>query len=208
MRDKKQSVTRTIAECAMFVALAGILSVFPRIPFLYGGEITICSMLPIVLASYRHGIKWGLLSGLVFVPVRIILTGFYVAGPSFLTILFGVLFDYVLAFTVLGLGGLFREKFKRRGTELAMGGLVVLSLRFVSHIISGVLVWGEWAQDFFENAGAFGQWILSNTSGGWLVLIYSISYNGLYMIPEMIITFIVSLAISKFALFGLKNQNS
>ncbi len=197
MQTKKKVNTRVLVECAMLVALSCVLSLFPKFKFLpYGGSITFCSMLPIVLISYRRGVKWGLLSGLVFALFQM-MTGFTSAG----SIIVVVLFDYLVAFTVLGLGGLFRGKCKKPASELVLGSIVAIALRYLSHIISGYWVWADYAEWFFGEAGSFGQSVLSSMSGNGLALFYSVVYNGTYLIPELIITAIVSALISKYALF-------
>ena len=72
-----------LTRCALLVAIAAVLSVFPKFEFLpYGGSITICSMLPIVLISYIYGLKWGFLSAFVFSLIQIF-TGFSAAGAAY-----------------------------------------------------------------------------------------------------------------------------
>lgn len=208
MHPKKQSTTRILVECALLVAVASVLCIFPKFKFLpFGGSITICSMLPIVLISYRRGFKWGLLAGLAFAGIQM-LTGFEAAGFSVFSILMIVLFDYVVAFTVLGLGGVFRNKLKKPGAELALGSVVVLLLRYLCHVISGYFVWGEYAGWFFGEAGTFGQSVLEHISGNTLAFVYSLVYNATYMLPEMIITGIVALLIGRFALYGIEQQSA
>ena len=58
--------TRRLTESAMLIALAVVLEILGKTlipPMPFGGQLTIVSMLPIVLISYRHGVKWGLVSG-------------------------------------------------------------------------------------------------------------------------------------------------
>lgn len=204
MTQTKSSNTRILVECAMLVAVASVLCIFPKFSFLpYGGSITVCSMLPIILISYRRGLKWGLLSGVVFSLVQM-LTGLKTAGFSLFAIVMVVLFDYILAFTLLGLGGMFRGKFNSVAKELALGSFVVLMIRFACHVISGYFVWGEYAEWFFSQAGDWGANVLARVSGNALALLYSVVYNATYMVPEIIITVIVAVLISKFALFGIE----
>ena len=197
------SKTRVLVECAMLVALACVLSVFPKFDILpYGGSITFCSMLPIILVSYRQGRKWGLLSGLVFAVFQI-LTGFVAAGLSGLAVAVEIVFDYLLAFTVLGVGGLFRGKFGKPAKELVLGSVVAISLRFLCHFIAGFLVWGEYAEWFFGQLGGFGQQVLGGMSGLGLAMFYSLCYNLTYILPEMIITCIVAAVLSRYALVSM-----
>lgn len=76
--------------------------------------------------------------------------------------------------------------------------IVALSLRYLAHIISGYIFFGTWAEWFFSQDGfALGAKILEKFSGQGLALLYSVIYNGLYMIPEIIITAIVALIIGR-----------
>lgn len=81
-----------------------------------------------------------------------------------------ILLDFIAAFVVLGLGGVFRDKIKGQGAALAMGSLVACLLRYLCHVIAGCTVW----------AG-----VSVPTAGG---LIYSLGYNATYMIPETVLT--------------------
>ncbi|MDO4566179.1 MAG: energy-coupled thiamine transporter ThiT [Oscillospiraceae bacterium] len=204
--SKRNETLRIIVECAMLVALSCVLSIFPKFKFLpYGGSITVCSMLPVILISYRRGLKWGLLSGLVFALFQM-MTGFSSAGFSAFAIAMVVLFDYLIAFTLVGLGGLFRGKLAKSSSELALGSLLALGLRYLSHVVSGYFVWGEYAEWFFSEAGEFGAGVLEGFSGNALALIYSLIYNASYMLPEMLITALVAALISKYALYNLKTE--
>ena len=208
MEQKKKINLKVLTECAMLVALSCVLSIFPKFKFLaYGGSITFCSMLPIILISYRRGIKWGLLSGLVLAIFQM-LTGFSAAGINLFSVFMIVIFDYLAAFTVLGFGGMFKGKFNNVGKELALGSLAVLLLRLLSYIISGFFVWGEYAEWFFEQMGELGQTIIANVHGNLFPLLYSVVYNASYMIPEIIITVVVSLLFSKYALINIKNEGT
>ena len=194
MKNKKLHV---LVTCALLLAVSSVLAVFPKFKFLAnGGSITFCSMLPIIVISYVFGVKWGLLSSFAFSLIQLI-TGFSGSGLGPVAFVVELLFDYLVAFTVLGLGGLFRKGNSPK-RDLALGALLATFLRFLSHLISGVVVWGEYAGWFFENMGDFGASILEKFSGGLLVFLYSLIYNGSYMIPEMIITTVAAALIAPF----------
>jgi len=194
MKNKK---LQTLVTCALLLAVSAVLSVFPKFKFLAnGGSITFCSMLPIIVISYIYGLRWGLLSGFAFSLIQLI-TGFSGSGMGPVAFVVELLFDYIVAFTVLGLGGLFRaDSNPKKG--LALGALTATGLRFLSHLISGIVVWGEYAGWFFENMGDFGASIMEKFNGGALVFLYSLIYNGSYMIPEMIITTIAAVLIAPY----------
>lgn len=207
---KKEQVLRMV-ESALLLALGVILElvsrIIPGLPF--GGQITIVSMLPIVLISYRHGVRWGLLSGFAYSVLQMAL-GWNTVSAAFQPGTFGegvlvfnailmLLLDYVLAYTLLGLGGIFRNKIKSPGVSLMCGSLVALSLRYVAHIISGYVLYAGWAEWFFTQDGfpAWGAQLVQDLSPQALGLFYSIFYNGMYMLPEIILTGIAALLIAR-----------
>ena len=59
---QKTSKTRILVECALMIALAVVLDILPLPKWPNGGSVSV-SMVPIVFLSYRHGTKWGLVTG-------------------------------------------------------------------------------------------------------------------------------------------------
>ena len=106
--------TRILAECAVMVAVSAVLMQVKLFSMPYGGSVTLCSMLPIVLISFRNGPRWGLLTGLVLAVLEM-LTGWYAPPAGTFLAYFGmILLDYVLAFTLLGTASVFGKPFKNR----------------------------------------------------------------------------------------------
>ena len=109
--------------------------------------------------------------------------------------------DYILAYTALGLGGVFRNKFENKGLALCLGSIVALAVCYAFHVLSGFIFYGAWAEWFFTDTEiaslAVSEWIMSTFSGNGLSLLYSVVYNGCYMIPEIIITAACAFPISK-----------
>lgn len=167
--------TKALLESTILVALGVILSMIKIIDLPYGGSVTIASMLPVVIIAYRHGLGYGFASGLAYAIVQQLLglnTLSYVT--TWQSILAVVLLDYIIAFLVCGLGGVFRRTIKHQATSLMLGSMLVCVLRYVCHVISGATVW----------AG-----ISIPTSAA---LIYSFIYNATYMLPETIISVLVA----------------
>ena len=185
---EKKSKTTILVECAILVAAACVLSFFKIKPVPFGGSITIGSMVPIVLISYRRGLKWGFLSALVFSIFRFIIGFSGIGTMSVATTLLSIFLDYIAAFTVLGISGLFKNKFRHPANEIALGALIAMLLRYICHIISGYLFFSEYAEWFFGEAGGFGEAVLSRFSGTGLSIIYSVVYNATFMLPEIAIT--------------------
>ena len=204
--------TKRLTESAMLLAVAIVLELvskmfIPEMPF--GGQITLVSMLPVVLISYRHGVKWGLVSGVTYALIEMAIgaktvaaafqPGYFGDGVMLLNAFVMCLLDYLVAFTVLGLGGCFRNRIQNRGAALLCGSLVALGARYVAHIASGYILFAGWAEWFFTQDGfpAWGASLVVSLSPNALGLVYSVVYNGMYMIPEMIITGAVSLLLVK-----------
>lgn len=204
--------TKRITESAMLIAVAIVLELISKL-FIpeqtFGGQITIVSMLPIVLISYRHGMKWGLVASFTYALLEMAL-GAKTVGAAFLPGFFGdgamignaiimCLLDYILAYTMLALGGLFRNSIQNPGVSLMCGSLVALGARFAAHIFSGYILFASWAEWYFTQDGfpAWGAELVASVSPGALGWIYSVVYNGMYMVPEMIFTAAAALILAR-----------
>lgn len=177
---KTYSKTRTLVECALMIALGTVLANIKIYELPNGGSVTLFSMLPFILISFRHGVKWGLFTGFVNSLLQMLL-GFYApAAPGLLPLVGMILLDYVLAFTLLGLAGAFAKPFRNRLVGVAVGTAAVCLIRYLCSFLSGVLIWG-------------------NLSEGLPAWVYSLGYNGSYMIPETILTTAAAVLICKAA---------
>ena len=173
MKNKK---TQLLVEGAMMVALATVLSFLKIVQFPWGGSITILSMLPIVVFSLRYGAKKGLAVSFVYSAIQlgqgILLEGLLGWGLTPTALVACILLDYIAAFSVLCLSGLFGNK---KWSAVIGGVVLALCLRFAFHYVSGVAI--------FHSFGEL--WDGFSTENTWL---YSLLYNGAYMLPEMIFT--------------------
>ncbi len=168
--SKNTRVLRLV-EGALLLAVATVLSMVKLLDLPYGGSVTACSALPVLLIGYRHGTKFGLFSACVYALLQLLLgtsTLSYFSTP--LSIAAVIVLDYVLAFAVLGLGGVFRRAGRDQSAALASGALLVCVLRYVCHVISGCTVWA-------------GLSIPDEAA-----LVYSLAYNATYMLPETLVT--------------------
>ena len=167
-----------ITLSAIFVALATALSLIKIFKMPLGGSVTLLSMLPIVMLSCMLGVKWGLGGAFAYSLLQlflgIALDGLLGWGLTPIMLIGTILFDYIFAFTALGLAGIFRKK----GTlGITVGIVLSMFLRFISHFISGYVIFKNLEQ--FEVFGS----VFTNRP-----ILYSICYNGLYMLPEIVIT--------------------
>jgi len=201
-----------LVESAVMIALAAVLelvskSIIPEMTF--GGQITIVSMLPVVLVAWKYGVGKGLVTGFIYSLVQMVMGASTISKMilptsdeyigSLLNIVLMFTLDYLLAYTVLGLSAMYRKTIKKDYVSLALGAFTVLLLRYICHITSGYILFGAWAEWFFTQEGfySWGQTIMNTYTGNALSLVYSIVYNGFYMIPEIIITTIVATVIGK-----------
>ena len=204
--------TKRLTESAMLLSLALVLEVVSKMcipPMPFGGQVTLVSMLPVVLISYRHGVRRGLIAGLCYGFIEMALgggtvtaafqPGYFGDGAMLGRALIMVVLDYVLAFTALGLGGCVRDLIHRPGPGLMMAGIVSLTCRYFVHVLSGYILFGGWAAWFFSQDGfpAWGAALVDSLSPKVLALAYSVIYNGMYMVPEIVLTAAVALLISR-----------
>lgn len=151
------------------------------------------SMLPIIVIGYHYGAKWGILSGFAYGLIQLILGIGDLKGLEIYAVIGSIVFDFIVAFSVLGLGGMFKGKIKNSTVAFSLGALVCCFLRLVSHFISGVLFFGSFAEWYFSQEGFdAGLKILEKFSGFGLAVIYSAVYNISYMLPEIIFTVIAA----------------
>ena len=198
-----QKKTKRLTESAMLLAMAIVLELvskmfIPEMPF--GGQVTLVSMLPITLISYRHGLRWGLVAGLGYALLEMVIgaktvaaafqPGYFGDGTLIVKALTMCLLDYLAAFTALGLGGIFRDRIRNPGAALCAGSVVALGARYGFHVLSGWILFSGWAEWFFTQEGfpAWGAALVRMLSPGALGFVYSLVYNGMYMIPEIILT--------------------
>lgn len=175
MLTAKRNYVRILVECAIMLALSFALS-FIGFEMPMGGKVTPASMLPLFLVAIHLGVSSTLITTALYSLLQIWQA--YLAGNVFvycedgITLALCVIFDYVLPFTVpFIITALLAKLWKKTGKEffIYVGMVIGLTVRFVSHFISGVLIWGQWAED------------MSPT-------LYSFLYNGAFMLPELVIT--------------------
>lgn len=186
MATKSYSRTRTLVECALMIAVGTVLAQIKIFEMPFGGSVTLVSMLPFILVSFRHGVKWGLATGSVNSLLQMLL-GFYAPPAGTVAAFVGVvLLDYVLAFTLLGLAGVIAKPFKNHLLGVAAGTAAVCVIRFLCSFLSGALLWGSY-QESYEWARGMSVWL------------YSFIYNGSYMLPELLITTVCAVILCKAA---------
>ena len=171
----QSSTVRYLVEGALAVAIAFILSFIKIFELPYGGSISL-EMLPLVLISIRNGSKWGCIPSFAFSLLKLVLGFSNVLYCNTLIAQIGcILLDYVLAFSVLGLAGIFVDLLGKnnRFIGVILASAIAGCLQFVCNFLSGWLLWGSYAWE------------------GYSAPAYSFVYNGSYMLPNIIICTLV-----------------
>lgn len=165
-----------IAEGALMIALAFVVDMvtkaIPLMKWPAGGSVNL-SVIPIIFYSYRRGWKWGLLTAGVNSIFQIISGWYAPPAGTFGAFVLCILLDYVLAYSILGIAELVAKPFKYRLLGYGVGAAAVTLIRFVCSFLSGILIWGSYAPE------------------GQPVWLYSLVYNGGYMIPNAILATVV-----------------
>ena len=190
-RPRREKIVN-LALGGVLIAMGVALSFIKIFDLPYGGSITLCSMLPVMLFSYRAGIKWGLGAGLVFSVLELLFGLDALKGISGTTVIGSIFLDYLLAFTVLGLAGIFRGRMKNNPLSFSLGCFLAGMLRYLCSFLSGWILWSEYADVNFSP-------MLAGMSGQTLACFYSLLYNGSYMIPEVVLTSVAAFLIMQLA---------
>lgn len=171
----KRSKIIPYVEGAMIIAMAMILSMIKIYKLPWGGSVTLLSMLPISLYSIKYGIRKGLEISFIFSVLQFfqgISDGLFAWGLTPVMLASCIFLDYLLAYTVIGLSGIFRNK---GAFGWISGTVMAIILRFICHFISGAVI--------FKSFGKLWNGFSTDST-----LLYSFLYNGAYMLPELLFT--------------------
>ena len=163
--------TRKLTLSAVMIAMSAVLSMVKVYDLPLGGSITLLSMLPVCVIAICYGTGWGIFCSILYACLQIALDLGKLMGYGLTPAIWvgSLLFDYIIAFGALGFAGLFRRK---GAFGMCAGITISLLIRFMSHFISGAILFSAFAPK------------------GWNVYIYSLCYNGSYMLPELVFTLV------------------
>ncbi|MGE5506895.1 MAG: energy-coupled thiamine transporter ThiT [Chitinophagales bacterium] len=159
--------TRTITETGLALALAAVLHFVRIFEAPQGGSVSL-EMLPLFFLALRRGPSTGILAGVLFGFLNLLLKAYVVAPIQFLL-------DYPIAFGVLGVAGWFAAQRPDGQVKVTVAGALAgvglgSLLRLVAHVLSGVVYFASYAPK------------------GQNVWVYSLLYNAGYLVPEALIT--------------------
>lgn len=160
--EKNRMSTKQLIFCAASMALAFVTSYIKIFEMPWGGSVTLCSMLFIVMAANWYGVKTGVLVGLAYGILQ------FIQEPYVLSF-FQVCCDYVLAFAALGVAGFFARSPK----GLIKGYAAAVLARGAFHALGGYLYWMSYMPDNFPPS---------------LKGVYPIVYNYSFLLVEALIT--------------------
>ena len=165
--------TRRMTEIAILIALAVVIelafSFLPKLP--QGGRVSI-AMLPLFIIAWRHGFKWGVIGGAVYGILNLMFDGVLYHWASFFL-------DYTVAFGVIGFAAFAKKILGDNIVAFGAGIIIGSVLRFISHFISGFLLFGQYAEGAGFNS----------------IYLYSLSYNMTYVLPSMLFTLVIGVII-------------
>ena len=177
--DKKKLTTRQLVFCAVAIALAFVTSYLKIFKLPWGGSVTLCSMLFIVLIANWYGVSTGIMAGLAYGILQ------FIQEPYVLSF-FQVCCDYILAFAALGVAGFFAKS----SNGLIKGYIAAVLARGAFHALGGYLYWMSYMPENFPQA---------------LKSVYPIVYNYSFLLAEGVLTvIIISIPTVKKALAQIK----
>ena len=174
MNQTTHKPIRTLCEGALMIAMAEILSFLPLYRMPWGGSVDL-AMLPIFIFCVRWGFGPGMLVSCAHAILQTLFEGGIAIGWE------SILGDFLIAYAVLGLAGLFKGRF-------VIGAVVACAARFLVHYVVGATIWAEYMPETFFNMTMTTPWI------------YSALYNGAYMLPDTVLIVAVYFLLCKTSL--------
>ena len=184
----KNNTAKKITFSAIMIALSTVLSLITVFKLPLGGAITPFSMLPICLISIVFGVRFAVIPCVLYGAIQMMLGGVFGWGLSPVILIASIVLDYLFAFGILSLSGIFRKK---GYFGAVLGILVACTMRFICHFVSGFVLWSN-----MEQFTMFGNTFVSRP------VLYSLCYNGLFMLPETVLTCIGAAIIFKIPSFA------
>lgn len=169
--EKKDFDAKSITYAAICIAMSFALSFMRLARLPQGGSITPASLLPLMIYAYMFGVRKGIFAGFVYGLLQAFQDPTLLHPAQFLL-------DYALAFSWVGLAGLFAQRNSLRKypqVQFALGGILAGLGRFAMHFLSGTFAFGVFAPD------------------GTPAALYSFLYQAGYVLPDLAIAITVGI---------------
>ena len=140
-KDTGTFTTKSIAYAAICLALSFALSFLTLVKLPQGGSVTLVSLLPLMLYSQMFGIRRGVIVGFIYGLLQAIQTPYILHPGQFLL-------DYPIAFAMIGFASIFTQggiKGKKGILLFAAGSIFAVTMRYLSHFVSGVFAFSSYA---------------------------------------------------------------
>ncbi len=173
-------MTKKLTVSALMIALSAVLSFITIFRMPNGGSVTAASMVPVLAVGMLYGTRHGLIAAFAYALLQLAINFYAPPAQTFLTFALDILLDYLLAFGVLGLGGVLYRAWGKKAFLIPISGGVCCILRLICHVLSGFLIWRD------------------TLPQGQHPLLASLIYNGSYMGVEILITVAVLLLLAPF----------
>ncbi|MDD4120836.1 MAG: energy-coupled thiamine transporter ThiT [Clostridia bacterium] len=171
-KTEKNANNKAIVYASICIAMSFALSYVRFIELPQGGSVTFASLLPLMIYAYIFGIRKGVLAGVIYGLLQFVQAPWFYHPVQFLL-------DYPIAFSAIGLTGLFGETRlfeKKRILQFSLGAIVAVLFRYLSHVVSGIFVFGSGDPDnynavawsFLYNAFSLADMAISLVIGGLL----------------------------------------
>ena len=169
---RSHATLRSLCEGAVMIALAEILSFLPLYKMPWGGSVDL-AMLPIFVFCVRWGFGPGILVSAAHAILQTLFEGGIAIGWQ------SIIGDFLLAYTILGVAGLFR---KTKG-GFFWGTFVGCAARFLVHYVVGATIWAEYMPEQFFGMTMTTPWFYS--------FLYNIAYMGMDCILILLVGFLL-----------------
>ena len=173
------SKIKKLTFSAVMIALSTVLSMIKVVQMPLGGSVTLLSMVPVCMIGVMYGTAYAIAPCFVYGAIQMLLGNVFSWGLTPRTLIACIALDYLFAFAVLSLSGLFR---KNKKWGVFAGIAIACIARLACHFLSGWLLFASF--DVFNNP-----------------IIYSVCYNSAYMLPELIITCVGVYLLTRFKFF-------
>lgn len=179
---KNRSSAKEVAFAGICVAMSFTLAVLKAPIFVQtGGSVTLASFVPIMIYAYAFGPTKGFVVGLIHGLLNFIEDPYILSPATFV-------FDYLLAFMSVGVMGFFGKipRKEREVLPIVLGAVCVFSIRFISHLLSGMIFF-----DAFGASSGFPAWASTNS------FVYSLIYQCTYIPADALIATMVLVFLTK-----------